>query len=67
MLNLLSFRFLHVFLQWKRDNYYPDNQEWQEKTMIYSKKIVGQDICAQRIFDWLILNIQRNFVEYEII
>ena len=71
MLNLLSFRFLQVFIQWKQDNYYPDNEEWQEKTMIYSKKIMGQDICentrAHRILDWLISNIERNFVEYEII
>ena len=70
-LNLLSFRFLQLFIQWKQDNYIPDNQEWQEKTMIYSKKVMGQDICentrAHRIQDWLITTIQRNFVEYEII
>lgn len=70
-LNLLSFRFLQLFIQWKQDNYIPDNQEWQEKTMIYSKKIMGQDICentrAHRIQDWLINTIQRNFIEYEIV
>lgn len=69
--NLLAFRFLQVFIKWKQDNYFPDNVEWQEKIMIYSKKIMGQDICentrAHRILDWLISNIQRNFVEYEII
>ena len=70
-LNLLAFRFLQVFIQWKQDNYFPDNEEWQEKIMIYSKKIMGQDICentrAHRVLDWLITTIQRNFVEYEII
>ena len=70
-LNLLSFRFLQVFIKWKQDNYFPDNEEWQEKTMIYSKKIMGQDICentrSHRILDWLITHIQRNFVEYEIV
>ena len=70
-LNLLSFRFLQVFIKWKQDNYFPDNEEWQEKTMIYSKKVMGQDICentrAHRILDWLITSIQRNFVEYEIV
>ena len=69
--NLLAFRFLQVFIKWKQDNYFPDNEEWQEKIMIYSKKIIGQDICentrAHRILDWLITTIQRNFVEYEII
>ena len=71
LLNILSFRFLQVFIQWKQTNYYPDNEEWQEKTMIYSKKVMGQDICentrAHRVLDWLITAIQRNFVEYEII
>ena len=70
-LNLLSFRFLQIFIKWKQDNYIPDNEEWQEKTMIYSKKIMGQDICentrAHRIQDWLINTIQRNFIEYEIV
>jgi hypothetical protein len=70
-LNLLSFRFLQAFIKWKQDNYFPENQEWQEKTMIYSKKVIGQDICentrAHRILDWLISNIERNFVEYEIV
>jgi hypothetical protein len=70
-LNLLSFRFLQIFIQWKQTNYYPDNEEWQEKVMIYSKKVMCQDICentrAHRILDWLITAIQRNFVEYEII
>ena len=70
-LNILSFRFLQVFIQWKQTNYFPDNEEWQEKVMIYSKKVMGQDICentrAHRVLDWLITSIQRNFVEYEII
>lgn len=70
-LNLLSFRFLQIFIKWKQDNYIPYNEEWQEKTMIYSKKIMGQDICentrAHRIQDWLINTIQRNFIEYEIV
>jgi len=70
-LNLLSFRFLQIFIQWKQTNYYPDNEEWQEKVMIYSKKVMCQDICentrAHRILDWLISAIQRNFVEYEIV
>jgi len=70
-LNLLSFRFLQAFIKWKQDNYFPDNEDWQEKTMIYSKKVIGQDICentrAHRILDWLISNIERNFVEYEIV
>lgn len=70
-LNLLSFRFLQIFIQWKQMNYFPDNEEWQEKTMIYSKKVMCQDICentrAHRVLDWLITSIQRNFVEYEIV
>jgi hypothetical protein len=70
-LNLLSFRFLQIFIQWKQTNYFPDNEEWQEKVMIYSKKVMCQDICentrAHRILDWLITAIQRNFVEYEIV
>ena len=70
-LNLLSFRFLQVFIEWKQTNYFPDNQEWQEKVMIYSKKVMCQDICentrAHRVLDWFITSIQRNFVEYEIV
>lgn len=71
VLNILSFRFLQVFIQWKQANYFPDNEEWQEKVMIYSKKVMGQDICentrSHRVLDWLITSIQRNFVEYEIV
>ena len=67
ILNILSFRFLQVFVQWKQDNYFPDNVEWQEKTMIYSKKVMVQDTQAHRVLDWLITSIQRNFVEYEIV
>lgn len=71
VLNLLSFRFLQTFIQWKQENRFPDNEEWQEKMMIYSKKVMGQDMCentrAHRIQDWLINTIQRNFVEYEIV
>jgi hypothetical protein len=71
VLNWLSFRFLQIFVQWKQDNYIPDNEEWQEKSMIYLKNVMGQDICentrAHRIQDWLINTIQRNFIEYEIV
>lgn len=67
LLNILSFRFLQVFVQWKQDNYFPDNEEWQEKTMIYSKKVMVQDTQAHRVLDWLITSIQQNFVEYEIV
>lgn len=72
LLVILAYRFLQIFMQWKEENYFPEEKEWQEKMMIYTKKIT--DICentqntrAHRILDWFINYIQRNFVEYEII
>ena len=69
MVHLLSYRFFQSFIQWQKEHAHlvKSNIEWQEKEMIYSKKIIGQDVCEntrnQRIFEWIYSYIQQKWVE----
>lgn len=72
LIKILSHRFLVKFIQWKQENreLINSNDEWCEKEMLYSKKIIGQDICdntrASIVNKWLYETVLRNFVEVEL-
>lgn len=65
MIHILANRFFKLFIQWQQDHaHLSTNPEWQEKEMIYSKKIIGQEVCVntrtQRIYDWIHSYIQKR-------
>lgn len=69
MVHLLSYQFFQSFIQWQKEHsqLINSNTEWQEKEMIYSKKIIGQDVCEntrnQRIYEWIYSYIQQKWIE----
>lgn len=71
MLNILSSRFLQLFLRYSNEPSPAYAKIWYENEIIYSRKVMGKESCettrANYIKEYLYNTLKRNFVEIEIL
>ena len=71
VLSILSHRFLQLFLRYSNEPSPTYSRTWSENEMIYSRKVMGKDSCANTransIKEYLFNTLKQNFVEIEIL
>jgi len=71
ILNLLSHRFIQLYLPYSLNPSPPYDKTWSENHMIYSRKVMGkesdEDTRARCVKEFLFSHLKRNFNEIEIL